>query len=439
MTEFEEEEFSDEKGLELTAQAEPKALLVGVYSGLDNLLVCEEHLSELQELAATFGVAVAGKKACPLRKIDASTYVHQGKVEEILQDIARSKATLVIFDEEISPAQQRNLEKALKVPIMDRTELILEIFAQRAQTKEAQLQVELAKTKYEFPRLKRMWSHFSRQRASGGYLRGEGEKQLEIDRRLLKKKVERLHEELREVERYRQVQRAQRKRSGIATFAIVGYTNAGKSTLLNALTHAGVFVEDKLFATLDPTTRKFTLPNNQEILLTDTVGFIRKLPHTLVAAFKSTLESTIHDDVLLHVIDVSHPQADEHAATTMEILKSLEGNQKSIITVLNKVDACSDPKMIQKLRLTYPKTVQISALKGTGFEELLERMVQELKERLETIKLRIPQSDYNVVSILKREAHILSEEYDGNEIVLNAEIPVGLVHRFASYRIEDEN
>ncbi len=434
----EEEEFSEELGIELKKGEEGLALLVGVYSGTANLPICEEHLSELENLASTFGVKTIARICAPLKKIDASTYIHEGKLEEVAAEIAKSKATLVLFDEEISPAQQRNLEKHLKVPVMDRTELILEIFAQRAQTKEAQLQIELAKTRYQAPRLKRMWSHLSRQRASGGYLRGEGEKQIEIDRRLLKRRLERLREELREVERYRQMQRRGRLRSGIPTFAIIGYTNAGKSTLLNALTEAKVFVEDKLFATLDPTTRKFELPNHQEVLLTDTVGFIRKLPHTLVAAFKSTLESAIHDDVLIHLIDVSHPLAEEQAETTYEILKELEAEQRSIINVLNKIDACDDPKRITRLRLKYPKTVLVSALHKTGFEDLTEAMIRELRERRKVVRLRIPQREYALVSLLKRDGNVLSEEYEENDILLVAEVPIVSLHRFDVYREDEE-
>ena len=433
----EEEEFVAEKGIELKAGEEGRAVLVGVYEGKASLETCQEHLSELENLASTFGVESVSKIAASLRKIDASTYLHEGKLTEISEEISKTKANLVIFDEEISPAQQRNLEKRLKVPVMDRTELILEIFAQRAHTKEAQLQVELAKTKYQYPRLKRMWSHFSRQRASGGYLRGEGEKQIEIDRRLLKKQLEKLRGELREVEHYRQTQRRGRIRSGIPTFAIIGYTNAGKSTLLNALTDAKVFVEDKLFATLDPTTRKFALPNHQEVLLTDTVGFIRKLPHTLVAAFKSTLESALHDDVLIHLIDVSHPMAEEQAKTTFEILKELNAEKRSIITVLNKVDACQDPKKITKLKLTYPKTVLISALNKTGFEDLMEAMTRELSKRRKKMKLKIPQKDYVLISTLKREGNVISEEYVENDVLLEAEVPLESIHKYNTYQIEE--
>lgn len=416
---------------------ETRSFLVGVYAGIPNMVLCEEHLSELERLADTFGVETVAKMACPLRKIDAATYLHKGKLEEIAERMAATGANLVIFDEEISPAQQRNLEKLLAVPVMDRTELILEIFAQRAHSKEARLQVELAKTKYEFPRLKRMWSHFSRQRASGGYLRGAGETQLEIDKRLLKKKLEKLSDDLKEVEKYRETQKTLRHRTGIPTVAIIGYTNAGKSTLLNALTQAHVLVEDKLFATLDPTTRKFMLPNNEEILLTDTVGFIRKLPHTLVAAFKSTLEAAVHDDILLHVIDASHPLAEEQAETTLALLKDLNADLTSIIHVLNKVDA-STPSTIQKLRFKYSKTVPISALNKTGFEDLSDAIIRALKERRQELHLRIPQSNYALVATLRTEGEILSLTYDGNDILIHANIPHSRLPIYTPYLVKEE-
>ncbi len=433
---MDDEEYSEEFGI-VGGEGESLAVLVGVYAGSEGKMRCEEHLEELQSLAETFGVPVVSKMAAPLRKIEASTFLNTGKLEELSQEIERTEANLVIFDEEISPAQQRNLEKRLKVAVMDRTELILEIFAQRAQTKEARLQIELAQTKYEFPRLKRLWSHFSRQRMSGGYLKGEGEKQIEIDRRLLKRKLERLNSELKEVMKYRQTQSASRRKSGIPTFAIIGYTNAGKSTLLNALTEAGVFVEDKLFATLDPTTRKFTLPNNQEVLLTDTVGFIRKIPHTLVAAFRSTLEAALHDDVLLHLIDVSHPMAEEQATTTHQLLKELNADKAPIITVLNKVDICTEPSRIERIRILYPKTVIISASQKTGFKELAEMMMNELTELRKVLKLKIPQSEYALVAEIRRIGNVLYEEYEENNVVIRASIPLNLSHRFDPYLINE--
>jgi len=437
LPEEEEEDFTAEVGLKPKEGEESKAILVGTYSVGETVEMCNEHLNELENLAETFGVPVISKKACSLKKIESATYLSSGKLEDLTQEIADQKVTLCIFDDEITPAQQRNLEKLLKVAVMDRTELILEIFAARAQTREARLQIELAKVRYEFPRLKRMWSHFSRQRASGGYLKGEGEKQLEIDRRLLKRKVEQLNEELKTVKKNRETQKNARLRSGVPTFAIIGYTNAGKSTLLNALTGAGVLAEDRLFATLDPTTRKFLLPNHQEILLTDTVGFIRKLPHTLIAAFKSTLESALQDDVLLHIIDASHPLAEEHAKTTCELLKTLNAREDAIITVLNKVDKCTDPGRLQRLRFTYSKTVQVSSLYGTGFDELLSLMIREIQERRKELFLRIPQKEYNLISELRRFGNILQEDYEENDVLVKAEIPLPLLYKFENYAVDN--
>jgi len=399
---------------------------VGTYSSGTDRPSCEENLNELERLCETFGLDPVLKMPCSLKKIEAATFLGTGKLEEIVKESEALEVDLIVFDDEISPHQQRNLEEIFKKPVIDRTELIIEVFAQRAQTKEARLQVELAKVKYQFPRLKRLWTHLSRQRTGGGgggYLKGEGEKQIEIDRRLLRRRVEQLEKEIEVVRSQREIQRSARLRSGIPTFAIVGYTNAGKSTLLKALTKAEVFVEDKLFATLDTTTRKFMLPNRQEILLIDTVGFIRKIPHTLVAAFKSTLEEAVHTDILLHLIDVSHPMAEQQAEATYQVLKELNALDHPVITVLNKVDVCPNTQILHRLRIKYPKTVQISALKEIGFDELMEMMMQELSRLRKTFKLRIPQSHYALVSELMREGRVISCDYEGNDILMHVEIP----------------
>jgi GTPase len=422
-----------------------KALLVSTYHGSAQQKICHEHLEELDLLVRTFGVETVQKVACAIRKFDASIFVGKGKLEELVQIAEENKVDLVVFDDEITPAQQRNLEKAFNRTVMDRTEVILGVFAQRAQTKEARLQIELAKIKYEAPRLKRLWTHLSRQQGTSGsggggaYLKGEGEKQIEIDRRILKRKIDQLQKEIEEVRAHRDTQRISRVRSEIPVFAIIGYTNAGKSTLLNALTDAGVFVEDKLFATLDTTTRKFTLINNQEVLLIDTVGFIRKLPHLLVAAFKSTLEESIEADILLHLIDASHPMAEEQAATTHEVLNELGAGQKPIITVINKIDKAPSASLIHRLRMTYPKNVQISALNREGFAELQEIMIQELSRQRKLIVLRIPQSEYAIVSEIMRVGHILNQEYDENDVILRVEVPSTLANKLSIYCIPDLN
>jgi GTPase len=419
-----------------------KALLVSVYKGTPQRIACEEHLSELVLLAQTYGVEIAGKMVCQVRKIESSTYVTEGKLKELIDLAHNVHADLVIFDDEIAPSQQRNLENAFKLPVMDRTGVILEVFAQRAQTKEARLQIELAQVKYQAPRLKKLWSHLSRQHGTGSsgsggaYLKGEGEKQIEIDRRILKKQINQLQKQIEEVKAHRETQRMERSRSEIPVFAIIGYTNAGKSTLLNALTDSNVFVEDKLFATLDTTTRKFTLPNRQDILLIDTVGFIRKLPHLLVAAFKSTLEEAFQADILLHLVDASHPMAEEQAATAFEVLKELGAEEKPTITVLNKIDCCTDQSLLDRLHLLYPKTVQISALKRTGFDGLIETIIQELSKRRKTVRMRIPQKDYKVASEIIRLGHVLNQKYEENDVCLHVDLPNSLVKKHEKYVVE---
>ncbi len=410
------------------------ALLVSIYTSGKGKNDCEEYLNELERLCDTFGLKAVAKFPCSIKKLDAAIYLGQGKLDEILLTVQELDPGVIIFDDEITPHQQRNLEKFFKKAVIDRTELIIEVFAQRAQTKEARLQVELAKIKYQFPRLKRLWTHLSRQSSSGGaHVKGEGEKQIELDRRLLKLKVTQLKKELDDVKSQRETQRVARQRSGIPTFAIVGYTNAGKSTLLNALTQSEVLVEDKLFATLDTTTRKYILPNKQEILLVDTVGFIRKIPHTLLAAFKSTLEEAVHTEILLHLIDVSHPMAEEQAEETMKVLKELKADDHPIITVLNKIDQCEDPMIPRRLRLKYPKLVQISALHKTGFEDLIEIMMQQLSELRKTFKLRIPQSQYALVSELMREGRVITLEYEEDDVHMFVEIPKILEYKVEKY------
>ncbi len=418
-----------------------KALLVATFKSGAGKDQCIAHLEELALLADTYGVEVAEKVACPLRRFDPSTFIGSGKLAELV-DLSKERGVrLVIFDEEISPAQQRNLEKAFGLTVMDRTELILGVFSQRAQTKEARLQIDLAQEKYLLPRLKRMWTHLHRQTGSGGsgvYVKGEGEKQIEIDKRLVQANIDRLSKELKEVEGHRKTQRLLRKRTGIPVFAIIGYTNAGKSTLLNEMTKAGVFVEDKLFATLDTTTRKFSLPNKQEILLIDTVGFIRKLPHLLVAAFKGTLEESLQADILIHLIDVSDPHAEEHAAASFEVLEELNAEDKPIITVLNKVDQLDDPSRLVYFRTRFPRTVPISALKGEGLDDLQDLMVKELSKQRKVARFRIPQSEYALVSEVMENGIVKSRTYEENDVVLKAEVSIPLYGKLTPYIDEND-
>lgn len=414
-----------------------KALLVAAYSSTQELPICQEHLDELSLLVDTYGVDTAAKVPCALRKVDASTYFSKGKLQELLQKAQELNVDMVIVDEEINPSQQRNLETLFGRTVMDRAEVILGVFGQRAQTKEARLQIELAQVKYQIPRLKRLWTHLSRQAGTmgggGAYLKGEGEKQIELDKRILRKKGEDLQKEIEEVRAHRSTQRQTRQRNAVPSFAIVGYTNAGKSTLLNALTNADVFTEDKLFATLDTTTRRYTLPNQQDVVIIDTVGFIRKLPHLLVAAFKSTLEEALFADILLHVIDVSHPLAEEQAQTTFDVLKELNAGKKPILTILNKVDKPGSKERAFKLRLKYPKSISLSALDKTGFEDLENAMIQEIKNQRSIVNLRIPQSDYAIVSEILRDGLVFQKEYVDDFIDIQAEVPNLLVHRIQKY------
>lgn len=411
-----------------------RAILVGTY--LKEKQPCIEQLEELESLCTTYGLETALKLPCPIRAYDAGTFIGSGKVEEIKNLSGELGAHVVIFDDEISPQQQRNLEKILERVVIDRTELILGVFAQRAQTREAKIQIDLATCRYQMPRLRRMWTHLHRQRsggASGGAVKGEGEKQIEIDRRIIRRQIDQLEKEFETVKKQRDTQRRLRARTKIPTFAIIGYTNVGKSTLLRALTDADVLVEDKLFATLDPTTRKFILPNKQAILLIDTVGFIRKIPHLLVAAFKSTLEEAVQADILLHLIDVSNPHAGAQAEATYEVLKELKALKRPIITVLNKVDRVENRFMIQKMKIKYPKIVEISALHKTGFDLLCDRMIREISQLRKVVKLRLPQSQYAVVSEIMKEGKVISCEYEENDILLEIEIPHHLEHKIAPW------
>lgn len=427
----EQQKTANEEG-----QGKRHAMLISTYNSPQGRQQCDEHLKELSLLTETYGAEPKVIFPCQLRRCEGATYFTSGKLEELIAMAKEQQVDLIILDDEVSPGQQRNLQKAFGIPVMDRTEVILEVFAHRAQTKEARLQIELAKEKYQLPRLKNLWTHLSRQGGSvggsGAYLKGEGEKQIEIDRRIHRRRIEALQREIEEVREIRSTQRIARERSAIPTFAIVGYTNAGKSTLLNALTHAGVFVEDKLFATLDTTTRKFTLPNNQDILLIDTVGFIRKLPHLLIAAFKSTLEESVHADILLHLVDVSNPMGEEQAAATLEVIKELGAKDKPIITVLNKIDN-ADEGVLQKMRILYPRKVAISALNGTGLDELFSAMEEELSKLRHPVVLRIPQSDYAAVSEIMRSGRIVKQEYEENDVVLHVELPNQLANKFEKY------
>lgn len=419
-----------------------KAFLIGVFTKKELESTAIEHLTELELLTNTYQIPIVGSWCTSLRDISSATFLSSGKVAMLKERAREVHANLIVFDDEISPVQQRNLEKEMGIPVMDRSEIILGVFASHARTHEAKLQIELAQLKYMSPRLKRLWTHLSRQSGGGGggggggYMKGEGEKQIEIDRRIIKSRIEKLERELEVVRASRHTQKAQRVRHGTPVFAIVGYTNSGKSTLMNRCTDAGVLVENKLFATLDTTTRQLVLPNNQTVLISDTVGFIRKLPHLLVASFKSTLEEALDADFLIHVIDVSHPQAVDQAETTVDVLHELHAKDKPCITVLNKIDLQEglDQLIVSenliKIRTKYPRSIAVSAKTGEGMDSLLKAMMDAVHERVLRVSLRIPQCDYHVVADIIETATLFSKEYDQNDVLLDVELPKPLAMKY---------
>ena len=417
-----------------------RALLVGVYQSGRGLNECEDHVAELGELAKTLGVKETRDIFCPVKKFSASIYIGTGKAEEIAEIVADEKINVVIFDDVITPAQQRNLEKLFKVPVIDRTEVILEIFGLHARTKEAMLQIEMAKIRYQLPRLKRMWTHLSRERAGstgggGGYLRGAGEKQIEIDKRLLKQKLRSLETEVKKITAQRDQNRKQRLKSEVPTFSIVGYTNAGKSTLLNAMTGSEVLVEDKLFATLDTTARGYQLPNRSKIVLVDTVGFIRKLPHSLIKAFKSTLEEVCYTDVLIHLLDCSKKGSLERFEATMAVLKELGIKDKPMIVVLNKIDLVEHKESLRRFKILYDNVIEVSAVTHEGFEKLHHALQSEAAKFSKVFQLKIPQSEYRLVDEIIREGRVIDTDYVDNDIILKAEIPAHMEFKLKSFII----
>lgn len=389
-----------------------RAFLIGVQDDETPSGEAKEHLAELRELVTGMGVPVVGDVMVSLRNPRSKYLLGSGKAEEINQTAGGLDADCLVFDADLTPSQQRNWERLSGVCVLDRQEVILDIFAGRASTREAVIQVELARMIYALPRLTRAWTHLSRQKGGAKGTRGEGEQQIEVDKRLVRQKIAQLRKELKQVRRHRQTQRAGRKRHEIPQGAIVGYTNAGKSSLLNALTGADAMVADKLFATLDPTTRKIALPNNREILLTDTVGFIRKLPHTLVESFKATLEEAALSDFLVHVLDVTSASVEEHWTTTMEVLDELDAVDKPMITVFNKIDLHNDPLTKIHLRNRYPDCVFISTKTGDGLDGLREALMGVTRGDREILDLRIPPERHDVTSLAYQKGNVLAHDYD---------------------------
>jgi GTP-binding protein HflX len=393
-----------------------------------------ELLDELTELVENLRLTVTRQTLVNLRQPTPALLLGSGKAEELAEQAKADGADVIVFDEALSPAQQRNWEKLSGLAVIDRQEVILEVFADRAHTREAVLQVALARMEYSLPRLTRAWTHLSRQRGKGA-MGGEGETQLEQDRRIVRDRITHLKAELAEVRKQRSTQRRRRQRVPVPTSAIVGYTNAGKSSLLNALTGASVLAEDKLFATLDPTTRQLLLRGNQKLLVTDTVGFIRRLPHGLVEAFKATLEEVVVADFLVHVLDVTNPNVEHHHATTMSVLAELGAAGKTMVTVFNKVDAAS-PAMLSRARRLTPDALFVSALTGAGLDTLEARCLELIAEAHAAVELFVPHQRYDVVAKLHAVGHIQSEEQLDEGVRLFARYPTAQAAFFAPFVVK---
>jgi GTP-binding protein HflX len=415
-----------------------------------SFLSLADSLTELALLSDTSGLEVVGELTQKLDRPHVKTYIGPGKVDELKQLVEETLSQVIIFDDELSPRHQRELQEIMgrNVRVLDRTALILDIFAQHAHTSEGMLQVELAQYEYYLPRLTGQWTHLERQAGGGGGragstggvgLRGPGETQLEVDKRAVRKRISHLKKELEKVRAHRMRYRAQRKRSRIPTVALVGYTNAGKSTLLNKIAKSDVYVADQLFATLDPTTRRVELPGGYQALFTDTVGFIQKLPTTLVEAFHATLEEIVESDLLLHVVDISHPNALNQFESVQQTLEELGARHIPIITALNKVDQLRDPESARVIVSHFSKAVTISALDGTGLKELLEVVQQELYETYAPILVRLPYQQGGLISLFHEAGQVERIEHGRGGVLMQGRIPGRLVAQFRDWQISSAN
>ena len=412
-----------------------RAFLVGIQNPDMMIGEAEELLIELKELVENLGISVVGSTLVNLRKPTPATLVGKGKADEIVGEARLLECDVIVFDEGLTPAQQRNWEHDSKITVIDRQEVILDVFADRAHTREAVLQVALARMEYSLPRLTRAWTHLSRQRGKGN-LGGEGETQLEQDRRLVGKRITRLKRELKEVRQHRGVQRQKRRRVPVPTSAIVGYTNAGKSSLLNAMTGANVLAEDKLFATLAPTTRQLILPGNQKLLLTDTVGFVRRLPHGLVEAFKATLEEAVVADFIIQVLDVTAPAVEDHMKTTLDVLRELSADDRPRLTVFNKVDSATKDQISHARRLV-PDALFISAQTGENIDQLAAHCNDLIRDRFGSAELLVPHDRYDVIARLRQVGHVQEEEPLDEGVRLIGRFPPSQNGYFAPFVISD--
>src|SRR5256885_9957571 len=411
-----------------------RALLIGLEQEGVSKWDLRDSMEELAELANSAGAEVVDTVTQKLQKPTAPYYIGKGKAELIKESFKDQHVTSVIFDDELSPAQGRNLENLLSRKVLDRTQLILDIFAQRARSREGRLQIELAQLQYLLPRLTRMWTHLSRQTGGIG-TRGPGETQLEVDRRRGQERIARLERELEGVRKVRSVQRQGRKRHQWPVAAVVGYTNAGKSTLLNLLTGADVVAEDKLFATLDPTTRSLTLPNKQRVLLTDTVGFLRKLPHTLIESFKATLEEVSEADLLVHVVDLSHSRVDEHIEAVDTVIKELGAFGKQTLIVFNKIDLLANDELVDVYTKKFPGSVAISARKGIGVADLGGGVQGEVGRVGLGSHLSVPMSESALIAEIHRVGHVLELRYEDEFAVIVAHAPPQLQQKLAAFAV----
>lgn len=423
-----------------------RALLVGLGMPGDSRRERTALLAELEDLVSNLGIGIVGTMLEFTREVQAKYLCGIGKAEEIRAKVQELNADCLIFDNLLSPSQQREWEKLADVTVIDREEVILDIFAKRARTREAVMQVDLARMQYALPRMTGMWKHLDRQRGGSGggkgggaAARGEGEKQIEVDRRLARERIEAIRDELEQVRKQRGTQRKERTRQGIPTAAIVGYTNAGKSSLLNLITGAGVLAQNILFATLETTSRKIELPDGQPLVMTDTVGFIRNLPHRLVEAFKSTLEEAVLADFLIQVVDASDDDALRHYETTCEVLASLGAQDKPMVVVWNKCDLI--PEDVREVtlealsaKLSCP-SLSMSVKDGQGVETLMAACVEMLSHRVDRQTYRIPLAESRVIAIMHRDGKVLSTEYEGNDAIVEAILPKEFAARIAQYRV----
>jgi GTP-binding protein HflX len=409
-----------------------RALLIGLEKEGVSKWDLQDSLEELAELANSAGAEVVDTVTQKLQKPTAPYYIGKGKAEAIKDSLQDRQVTSVIFNDELSPAQGRNLENLLARKVLDRTQLILDIFAQRARSREGRLQIELAQLQYLLPRLTRMWHHLSRQTGGIG-TRGPGETQLEVDRRRVQERIARLERELESVRKTRAVQRQGRKRHQWPVAAVVGYTNAGKSTLLNLLTGADLVAENRLFATLDPTTRSLLLPNKQRVLLTDTVGFLRKLPHTLIESFKATLEEVSEADLLIHIVDLSHSRVDEQMEAVDAVIKELDAFGKQTLIVFNKIDNLTDRELAETYVKRFPGSVAISARTGEGVDKLIQALQQALSSWRLRSRFRIPAHETALIAEIHRVGHVLELKYEGDWALVVTHVPPNLAQKLERF------